>query len=421
MTASPQNRTGFLRRLAADRNANVAILFAVSMPMVVGGSAFAVETGYWYLRDRQLQGAADAAAYAGGLENRAGKDGARIRTVASTEAAKNGFDPSAGSFAAYNAPVSGAWAGDATAVEVVLSQKVERFFTRMFAKEDVTVQARAVARYVDQGRACIVALSPTAGRAAEFTGNSSLTLKGCSVLSNSMASDSVYVGGSGKIRTPCLYAVGGANVDSGATLTECGAPVVDAPVLADPYRALQEPPASNCTRTNESVGTKQKVTLNPGTYCKGLSVSGQVTFNPGTYIIDGGALSFGSQAVAAGAGVTFVFRNGAGLDANGGAHLNLSAPKTTSAATPYQGVLFFGERDNTGSIKINGNSSSSLTGAIYFANQDIEYRGNFSGKNGCTHIVGRTVSWSGSTTLEVDCEAEGMTAPPAQQFVQLVE
>lgn len=412
---------GVLQRLRRDRAGNVAMMFALSLPMVVGGSAFAVETGYWYLRDRQLQSAADAAAYAGAVENRAGSELEEIKAVAKAEAGKNGFDAGSGSIEVYSAPQSGSNVGNARAVEVVLSRPEQRFLTGLFSSEQVTAKARSVALFVDQGRACIVALSPTAGRAAEFTGSSNLTLAGCSVLANSIAGNAVYVGGSGQIETPCLYSVGGADVDSGATLTECAAPVEDAPVMADPYGDLVEPSPSSCTKTNQSVGTKKSVTLSPGTYCKGISIQGDVTFSPGVYVIDGGDLSFGSQATAVGSGVTFVFRNGAGFDSNGGSNLKLSAPTTASASNPYKGVLFFGGRKNTGSIRINGNSSSQLTGTIYFPNQDIEYRGNFSGKNGCTHVVGNTVSWSGSTTLEIDCEAEGMTPPPAQQFVRLVE
>lgn len=419
MTQPRSSPPGVLQRLRRDRAGNVATVFALSLPMVVGGSAFAVETGWWYLRDRQLQSAADAAAYAGALENRAGSTLGRIETVATTEAGRNGFDAGSGTIDVNSAPESGANAGDDRAVEVILSRREPRFLTGLFSSDTVTARARSVAMFVNQGNACIVALSPTAGRAAEFTGNSNLTLNGCSVMSNSVASDAVYVGGSGRIRTECLYAVGGADVDSGATLTQCSAPVTDAAVLADPYRHLTEPAASSCTRNNESVGSNQTRTLNPGTYCRGINVQGNVTFNPGVYIIDQGSLSFGSQAVAAGAGVTFVFRNGAGLDANGGSRLTLTAPSSSSAQ--YQGVLFFGSRTNTGTVRINGNSSSRLTGTIYFPNQAVEYRGNFAGQNGCTHIVGRTVSWSGSTSLSINCAAQGMTPPPATQFVKLVE
>ncbi len=62
-----------------------------------------------------------------------------------------------------------------------------------------------------------------------------------------------------------------------------------------------------------------------------------------------------------------------------------------------------------------------MTGAIYFASQAVEYLGNFSGINGCTQIVGNTVEWTGSTTVQVDCSAYGMRSIPANLVVQLVE
>lgn len=421
MTAPQSRPSGLLRRFSRSRSGNIATLFALSLPLVVGGAGFSVETGYWYLRDRQLQGAADAAAYAAALENRAGRSIAAIRATASAEAGRNGFATASGTITVNRAPTSGAWSGDVRAVEVLLSQQAPRYFTGLFLSDKVTLRTRAVAVFVDQGRACVVALSPTASRAAEFTGSSNVTLNGCSVLSNSVAADAVYVAGAGRVRTPCLYSVGGASVSGGATLTECAAPITDAPVTADPYAGLTEPADAACTANNTTVNTNQNRTLSPGVYCGGLNIKGTADLQPGVYVISGGDLSFGAQAVAKGSGVTFFFKNGAGYDSNGGAKLTFSAPTTAGGSNPYKGVLFFGSRTNTGVVKINGNSSSELTGAIYFPNQSLEWLGNFSGRNGCTHVVGRTVSWSGNSTLSVDCTAEGLDDMPAQQFVQLVE
>lgn len=421
MKAPVRVHAGVLQRLARSRSGNVATLFALSLPMVVGGAAFSVETGYWYLRDRQLQGAADAAAYAAALENRAGRDLTRIRSAASSEATRNGFKSADGAITVNRAPTSGAWTGDARAVEVQLSQRVPRYFTGLFLEGKVTLRTRAVAMFVDQGRACVMALSPTASRAAEFTGSSNVILNGCSVLSNSLATDAVYVAGAGRLRTPCLYAVGGVSLSAGATLTECAVAITDAPVTADPYADLTEPTPASCNHSNFSVGSNRSAALTPGTYCGGIDIRGNATFSPGVYVVSGGSLSFGAQAQAAGTGVTFVFRNGASYDSNGGSRVNFSAPTTATASNPYKGVLFFGGRSNTGSVKINGNSTSELTGSIYFPNQDLEWLGNFSGQNGCTRVIGRTVSWSGNSTLSVDCLAQGLDDMPAQQFVQLVE
>ena len=62
-----------------------------------------------------------------------------------------------------------------------------------------------------------------------------------------------------------------------------------------------------------------------------------------------------------------------------------------------------------------------MTGAIYMPGQAVEYLGNFAGLSGCTQIVARTVSWSGSTAVEADCTAYGMRSLPVLHLVQLTE
>ncbi|HLO78055.1 MAG TPA: pilus assembly protein TadG-related protein, partial [Magnetospirillum sp.] len=63
----------FLRRLAADREGAVAVMLALALPVLVGVSALAIETGLWFTERRVLQNAADAAALSGAFELTAGR------------------------------------------------------------------------------------------------------------------------------------------------------------------------------------------------------------------------------------------------------------------------------------------------------------------------------------------------------------
>ena len=58
---------------------------------------------------------------------------------------------------------------------------------------------------------------------------------------------------------------------------------------------------------------------------------------------------------------------------------------------------------------MNGTAASKMTGVMYFPAQAVSYIGNFSGDNGCTHVVAKTISWSGNSNLAVDCSAAGMS------------
>src|SRR5437763_14739697 len=56
---------GFIRKLLKDRRGNVLAIACAAMPMVVGCAGLATDTIEWTLWKRQLQRAADSAAFAG--------------------------------------------------------------------------------------------------------------------------------------------------------------------------------------------------------------------------------------------------------------------------------------------------------------------------------------------------------------------
>jgi hypothetical protein len=230
-------------------------------------------------------------------------------------------------------------------------------------------------------------------------------------MSNSSASDAINVQGAAQLTTDCLVAVGGAQTTSGAHLTSCTAAVTGAPPVADPFANVPAPSASgSCMPSNGN-------TLQPGTYCSGLTLNGNVTLNPGVYVVQGD-FKINSNASISGSGVTIYVTNGGRVTMNGNATVNLSAPTSGT----YAGMLFFGDRSSNGGVNnFNGTASSHMTGNIYFANQEVDYLGNFTGMNGCVRVVGRTVQWTGNTSVSNDCSSYGMQQIPAQQIIALVE
>jgi hypothetical protein len=84
-------------------------------------------------------------------------------------------------------------------------------------------------------------------------------------------------------------------------------------------------------------------------------------------------------------------------------------------------MLFYGDRTQASATQtFNGDSTSVLTGAIYFPSQTVQLNGNYSGANGCMQVVADTISFSGSSTLSANCAGTGLSAIPIQN-VQLVE
>ncbi|HEX2562255.1 pilus assembly protein TadG-related protein [Phenylobacterium sp.] len=402
------------RRFGRAEGGNVAVLFALVLPLVIGSAGLGVETTYWHYKRLQLQAAADSAAHAGAMERRSGSDAALVTTIATQAAEENGYASSAGTIQVYAPPISGPSTGG-QAVEVRLTFNGDRFFTKIFSQGQVLIATRAVAAFNNASTACVLALHPTQGSAAQFQGSSTVTLNGCSVMANSVASDALAVQGATIVSTDCLIAVGGVLASGSITMSECEEPVENAPPVADPYANVPEPALPSGPCRNANYGPLPNVR-----YCNGLDLDGNTTLAPGVYYISGGNLRIGAHANITGNGVTFYLGAGAGLTINSNAKMTLKAPGPSSGS-PYAGLLFFGARNSLGNVTFNGTADSKMTGALYFPSRDIRYNGNFSGENGCTQIVASTIVWTGNTSISADCTDYGIRPIPVLSLVKLTE
>lgn len=422
--------------LYADRSGAAAVVAAIVFPIAIGGMGLGAETGYWYLTQRKLQHAADVSAHAGGARMRAGDATTAIKAAASNIAAVSGLSSSVGAIVVNTPPASGAKAGNASSVEVILKEVHPRMFSSVFSSQAVTIQARAVSSIVANSTACVLALSPTASGAVTVTGSAAVSLANCDVASNSNASDSFLMSGnSAALSTGCVYAVGEAVTTSNLTLTTCSAAKAQAPVVRDPYASVAEPSAIGACQ-NANVGkSSSSTTLTPTDnqssgvksmrFCNGLDVKGDVTFSPGVYIIEGGSLTVHggdenatSVAQLTGSGVTFYFVNGGYLKLTDKAGLALSAP----TSGPFSGILFFGSRTSAGTTQtITGNSGSTLQGAVYMPASNITFTGSSSTTNGCTQVIGNTVTFSGNSSLKSSCTNAGTSTIATNETVQIVE
>lgn len=433
-----------LDKFLADRSGGVVIYVAVAMPVLVGGMGLGAETGYRYYNQRLLQHAADVAAYAGAVRMYKETSDANVETAALNVATESGFMPDIGILpVSHVPPTSGAYTGDPSAVEVILTETRPRLFSAIFSEEPVVIAARAVAA-VQPGAtqaACILALSSTASGAVTVTGSTDINLTGCSVASNSNATDSFNMSGMGSsITTDCVSVVGDATTTTNLTLTECDTVSTKAYAVQDPYYWIMEPDAASIpcqtTYNNGKVGKpNQTTTVTPshtwahpgGTvvpvmrFCDGLDAKGVVNFEPGLYIVENGKFtSSGTDAAQINSiapttvpttttynndlpGVTFYFTNGGAVDIGANTTLNLTAPKSG----PYSGILFFGSRTDSTAHSIQGSATSVIQGAIYMPASEVTFTGNSSASSGCTQVIATTVVLTGNSSLTSECEASG--------------
>lgn len=378
------------------------VTMIVSLVGLLAFLGLAIDVGYEEYVKTRMQTAADAAALGGAQELRA-SGAANLAAVAKSDAAANGFTDGANSVSVTvnNPPAGGYSTSDPTAVEVVISQSVPTFFMGLLGFASGTVQARAVAR-LGSGTNCLYTLDPSAPSAFSASGGATVTFN-CGVVVDSSSSTALSVSGGARITANSVGVAGKASISGGATVSP--SPVQGVTAQSDPFSYLSKPTVGACNDTNTSVSGGATATLNPGVYCRGISISGgsRVTFTAGTYILKGGGLSVSGGSSISGNGLTFFNTSASGysyqpVSISGGSSINLSAPTTGSLA----GILFF-QDPSVGSAaqsSISGGADAIMNGAFYFPSTGLAYSGGTGGQY--TIIVARTVSFSGGSTLNSD-------------------
>ena len=212
-----------LNDLRRNHEGATIIIFAVALPVVIGAMALGVEYGTYRFAKAKLQNAADMAALAGAYEDKLTKNGGAVQLAAKGEAYENGFDLSNGKIQVFSPVNSGTYAGD-DGVQVVLTLDQKRYFSNIFGAKDVTLTAEAIALLVEGDPICVLALSNNESGAVKVSGSTDVQVDGCTVKTNSSASDSFDIGGSGTMTASCIHSAGGVTTSSNLKLTECDEP-----------------------------------------------------------------------------------------------------------------------------------------------------------------------------------------------------
>lgn len=423
------------RSLRADRGGVTAVLFALTLPILVGFLGIGIEVAFWFMLDRDVQSIADMSAVGGAYEKREGGSAIGIATTATAEATRNGYAAGNYTIDVNTPPNTGSFSGNTDAVEVILTRKVDSLFAGAVLGQGkvITISASAVAEVKGGGTACVLSLD-TSGPGVTVSGNGDVVFDGCQVAANSSDSDALTVSGVGDLITDC-YSVAGGVQDAGGLTTDPGCyGVTGMPPMADPYAGMTAPNDA-CDSGGYTHNTTTTVAIG-GTYadpyviCGTLWVKqGEVALDPGIYVIDGGDLKVNSTGTLSGTGVTIILKNGAQINKINGGTVQLSAP-VSSAAGQYVGILFFQDPatspECTGNScnHINGNSTSTLEGVIYMPNQEVYLNGGNLSTAKCLQVVAKRVAFSGNNDMlanNTNCAAIGVTPIDVPGVVVLVQ
>jgi hypothetical protein len=431
-----------------DRRGAIAIVMAITLPVVVGAAGLGIEAGKWYMLKRETQTAADTGAFAGALELAAGTT-SKAKPAALQEAARNGFPEGGKVTVVVNIPpLSGTHAGNTKAVEVIVTQTEPLLLAKLFLSEPTSIVARAVGLVTITGNACILALNTSSPKALWIAGNATITMDSCSMASNSTNAESIVFQGNSGTVIPSVWSAGGISSNGGATFPDSthtyAWPVVD------PYAGLSDPVlpgacvVSNPNYQGDNTDLKNTTTtLQPGMYCHGLTIGAKadITLMPGTYYINEGDFTVDAPnanvtckcegidpTAPAGSGVTIVLTSATGTAAGNvkitGGTVNLRAPSVAVATAqyPYPGVLFYKDRRTItpSDSKLTGGATMNLAGAMYFPHDSVEYLGN-TNANSCTLLVADKIKVSGTSKLvSSGCKDLGLE-PITAKYPSLVE
>ena len=190
----------------------ILVLATISMVVLLGFTALAVDMGYLYSTRRRMQTAADAAAVAGATALRDGED---YTKAADDVSSFNGFTNSQNNVAVTvsEPTLPSPYPSDVTYVEVDISQNVPTFFLRVLGYNSMKVAARAVSGAI-AGPACIYALDPSDANTFSLTGNANVTSQ-CGVIDDSTSSSGLSVTGNSTLKATSIGVFGSSFSKSG--------------------------------------------------------------------------------------------------------------------------------------------------------------------------------------------------------------
>ncbi len=368
----------------------ILVLATISMVMLLGFTALAVDMGYLYSTRRRMQTAADAAAVAGATALR---DGESYTSAADDVASFNGFTNSQNNVTVTvsEPTLPSPYPSDVTYVEVDISQTVPTYFLRVLGYKSMKVGARAVSGAV-AGPACIYALDPSDSGTFSLTGNANINSQ-CGLIDDSTSSSGLSLTGNITLKATSIGVVGSSFSKSG-NVTISPQPVENLAALPDPLSGQAKsaaPSAGTCTQQAGKSGSENwsgnigTLTVPAGVYNGGISISGNVTavtFSAGNY---GNSVNFNGN------GGSLVFNPGQYQNGGSGNSITLNGNTATSFNA---GTYTF-----CGAVDIIGNSTVTLRPGTYFGGINITGNANVTFSPGTYILAGGGLTVTGNSTL----------------------
>jgi Flp pilus assembly protein TadG len=453
----------FLKKLWKDRRGNALAIAAAALPLVVGAAGLATDTIQWTLWKRQLQRAADSAAFAG-VYDRAAASGATTNTSSAVCRDLNVnlhtwmplvatwpcVGSSVGSYSVLTYPANTAYVTNQVQVTLRVQQALP--FSSLFMSAAPVITATATAGSVTAGGSpCALALSPT-GQAIDNSGNTIVNAPNCILYSDSAASNAAAAGGSSAITAKAIAGVGGIassnnwNVQQylpySPSLPDPLAPPSTTAVTPDPadmkcagHYETQGGNGGSNNSGNGSGSTQVWVyddltdstdmasatyldssgNVQTGANCwKSMSVGSNrsltVPNNLGPLYINGGNVNLQGAFSCTGCAIVLTNKDPSNtatigtFDSNAQATNNITAPTSGT----YNGIAVYQDRRAPGGNvdRINGGSGNVLSGAVYFPNDNLWLNGTGDAVSLCSMFISRNLIFNGGGRIAMSAPTD---------------
>jgi hypothetical protein len=409
----------------------VIVIIALSIVVIIGMTALAIDGSRYYADRRESQAAADSAALAGAgaaaeyIKNYspgAFYCGSALGAEASTKAilaainnaAKDGVTLSAdpGALSHVDVTCSNDGFRKYLDIHVQVTSSTDLAFGQVITNQPLVGQVEAVTRVYPQenlafGNA-IASLAPNCDDGGIYLdGGSEIKIYDGGVFSNSCLE------GKGNIS----LVVSDAKIQYMDDFTMTGAAYFDpAPVAAAESLPAIDIDPPDCSSLTQKGAVQTSANITPGIYPNiSLNAGSVLNMAPGLYCLDGD-FRINGNATINGTNVTIYMRDG-GIDLTGTATINLSAPNCTTSLCgvppAIRGILFFVDPLNTNPVKFAGTATSSFMGTIYAPSSEIVVTGTDDIVTIQTQMIGQMVSVTGNVKIELNLDGAELYQMPS--------
>jgi Flp pilus assembly protein TadG len=412
----------FIRKLMKDRRGNALAIACACMPLVIGAAGLATDTIEWTLWKRQLQRAADSAAFAG-VYDRSSASGATTNTSSAVcrDLSVNlhtwmnliGTSPCTGGVGSYTTltyPADTAFTTNQVTVTLKIQQSLP--FSSMFMSAAPVITASATAGSVAVGgNPCMLALN-TSGTAIDNSGNTTVNAPTCIFYSDSASSNSAAAGGSSSVTAKAIAGVGGIASSNNWNVQQY---LPYSPSLPDPFAPpsptaiTPDPSDMHCTSAAADKNTDWAAMKAAGTNCfSSMSTNPHDQINVpndfGPIYINGGSVDLKGDFSCT--GCTIVLTNSSTatnatigtFSSNSQATNNITAPTSGT----YKNIAIYQDRRATGNVdKVNGGSGNVLSGVVYFPKDTLWLNGTGSAVSLCSMFVAKNLVFNGNGNVAI--------------------